>query len=173
LKGELLVKRGEARTGIPLLRECLKILHTERHEILNTVFNSALAVGLATAGRPDEALTTIDDTITQVERIGQSFDTPEILRIKGDLLASMPRPEVSEAQDYLARSLECARHQGALAWELRTATSLARLQARQGRRREGQAVLAPVHDRFTEGFETSDLKAAKRLLDELGGTGHG
>jgi predicted ATPase/DNA-binding winged helix-turn-helix (wHTH) protein len=173
LKGELLVKRGEARAGIALLRECLKVLHLERHEILSTVFNSALAEGLAIAGRPDEALATIDDAIAQVKRTGRSFNTPEILRIKGHLLASMPRPDRSAAEHYLERSLECARRQGALAWELRTAMSLAQVRSSQHRRREAQRALAAVYGRFTEGFETADLKAAKRLLDEPGAPADG
>jgi predicted ATPase/DNA-binding winged helix-turn-helix (wHTH) protein len=168
LKGELLVKRGDARAGIQLLRECLKTLHGDRHEILTTVFNCALSEGLAMTGWPGEALTTIDDAIAHIERTGQSFDMPEILRIKGHLLASMSRLDLSDAEDHLLRSLDCARRQSALAWELRTATTLAGLRSTQGRRREGLSVLAPVYDRFAEGFETADLKTAKRLLDELG-----
>jgi predicted ATPase len=60
-----------------------------------------------------------------------------------------------------------ARQQYALAWELRTATSLARLRLAQNRHDDAFAVLAPVYDRFTEGFESFDLKAARQLLDQL------
>jgi predicted ATPase len=59
--------------------------------------------------------------------------------------------------------------QGALSWELRAATSLARLWRDQGRPAEGMALLQPVYDRFTEGFDTADLQAAKALLDALAG----
>ena len=69
------------------------------------------------------------------------------------------------AEDHFRQALDWARRQGALSWELRAATSLARLWYDQGRPTEAMALLQPVYDRFTEGFETADLKAAKALLD--------
>ena len=60
-----------------------------------------------------------------------------------------------------------AREQGTRGYELRAATSLARLWREQGRREEARELLAPLYDWFTEGFDTADLKAAKALLDEL------
>jgi predicted ATPase len=87
------------------------------------------------------------------------------MRIKGELLAS--GPHWSEAECWLSRSLDLAREQSTPAWELRTATSLAHLWGCQGRSDEAVRVLRPVYDRFTEGFDTLDLRAAKRLLDEL------
>jgi len=60
-----------------------------------------------------------------------------------------------------------ARRQGALAWELRTAVSLARLKVRQGRQDIARQILAPVYDRFTEGFETADLRSARTMLEAL------
>jgi len=65
------------------------------------------------------------------------------------------------------RSIQLARRQSALAWELRTTTSLALLRRKQDRRDEAHGALAAVYDRFTEGFGTRDLRAARRLLDEL------
>jgi predicted ATPase len=73
------------------------------------------------------------------------------------------RPRITSGK----RSLDWARLQGALSWELRAATSLARLLCDQGRSADAVALLQPVHDRFTEGFDTSDLKTAKALLDAL------
>jgi predicted ATPase len=58
-----------------------------------------------------------------------------------------------------------AHSQEGLSWELRAALSLARLRVTQGRRGEATQILAPVYDRFTEGFDTADLLAAKQLLD--------
>ena len=66
------------------------------------------------------------------------------------------------------RSLDWARRQGALSWELRAATSLARLWHEQGRTADARALLMPVYDRFTEGFDTADLKAARALSGDLG-----
>ena len=71
------------------------------------------------------------------------------------------------AEDHFRQALDWARRQGALSWELRAATSLARLLCDQSRSAEALELLQPVYDRFTEGFETADLKAAKALLDAL------
>ncbi len=161
LKGELSLRRGDLNAGILLLRTCLDTLPAD------TVFTGDLAEGLAMAGQIDEAIAVINEAIGHSERNGGSFHTPEILRIKGELLASAPGATLSEAEDWLSRSLQLARRQSALAWELRTAMSLALLRRKQGRHDEGHGALAAVYDRFTEGFETSDLRAARRLLDEL------
>ena len=75
------------------------------------------------------------------------------------------------ASQWFSRALDCARGQGCLALELRAATSLARLLHSKGRSAEAAACLQPIYDRFTEGFDTADLIAAKRLLDVLGDTG--
>ena len=75
--------------------------------------------------------------------------------------------KVEEAEAYFQQALEIARQQEAKSWELRAATSLARLWQSQGKKSEARALIAPVYDWFTEGFETKDLQEAKTLLDEL------
>jgi predicted ATPase len=75
------------------------------------------------------------------------------------------------SEDLFRQALDSAHQNGALSWELRAATSLARLLHRQGRAADAIACLQPVYDRFTEGFRTADLIAAKQLLDELSGAG--
>lgn len=167
VKGELSVKRGEAEAGIHLLRAALETLHAHRYELLTTAFNITVVEGLALTGRYDQALETIDQTTALVVSNGDLFTMPELLRIKGDLLASAPRPRLIQAEDYFVRSLELAGQQSALAWELRAATNLALCWSEQGHFDKARDVLARVYSRFTEGFESSDLKAAKRLLDEL------
>jgi predicted ATPase len=67
----------------------------------------------------------------------------------------------------LLQSLDWARRQRALSWELRAASSLARLRLRQGKVGDGRACLEPVYARFTEGFDTADLAAARQLLNGL------
>ena len=94
--------------------------------------------------------------------------TPELLRLKGELLLLQSTPAAAEtAEDLFRQALDEARRQEALSWELRAATSLARLLRNQGRPADAIACLQPVYDRFTEGFGTADLIAAKQLLDEL------
>ena len=92
----------------------------------------------------------------------------DLLRVKGELLLLEGAPEAAAAaEDHYQQGLDWARRQGTLSWELRCATSLARLWRDQARSEEARALLAPVYDRFTEGFETADLKAAKALIDGL------
>ena len=74
---------------------------------------------------------------------------------------------LDEGQSALETALRIARRQQAKSYELRAATSLARLWGEQGRRTEARDLLAPVYGWFTEGFDTADLKEAKALLDEL------
>jgi predicted ATPase/DNA-binding winged helix-turn-helix (wHTH) protein len=167
VKGELSVKRGEAEAGIHLLQVALDTLHAHRYELLTTAFNMTAVEGLALTGRFDQALEAIDQTIALVESNGDLFYMPELLRIKGDILASAPRPRLPQAEDCFVRSLELAGQQSALAWELRTATNLAVCWSEQGHFDKARNMLARIYGRFTEGFESSDLKAAKRLLDEL------
>jgi predicted ATPase len=71
------------------------------------------------------------------------------------------------AEDHFRQALDWARRQGALSWELRAATSLARLPRDHSRAADALALLQPIYDRFTEGFDTADLKTAKALLDTL------
>ena len=167
LQGELAVRRGEAKAGVQLLRGCLEELDVDRYESRRTVFLSVLAEGLAMAGHLDEAVSAIDEAALHVERNGDSFYMPEILRIRGDILASARPADEAEIEGCFSRSLAWASRQSAMSWELRTAMSLARLWHRQGRLDEARKLLSSVYDRFTEGFETTDLKAATRLLDEL------
>jgi predicted ATPase len=97
----------------------------------------------------------------------------EILRICGELVLQRDATAAAlMADDYFRQALDWARRQRVLSWELRAAASLARLLHKQGCSADATACLQPVYDRFTEGFGTADLIAAKRLLDELGFAGH-
>jgi predicted ATPase/DNA-binding winged helix-turn-helix (wHTH) protein len=163
LKGQVSLEQGETEAGLGLLTASLDALEAGQHQVFTAVFTSDLALGLARAGRPNEADAAIDKAMARTTR--PHFYLPEVMRIKGELLVS--RPHSSEAEDWFLRSLDLAREQSALAWELRTATSLAHLLARQRCHIEAKRVLRPVYDRFTEGFDAPDLRAAKRLLHAL------
>jgi predicted ATPase len=92
----------------------------------------------------------------------------ELLRIKGDLLVRQgAEGAATAAETHFQEALNWARTQGALSWELRAAISLGRLLRELGRPDDAVAILQPVYDRFTEGFDTADLKSARALLDEL------
>ena len=91
---------------------------------------------------------------------------PELLRVKGGVLLAMSAPD--EAKICFTRSLELSRHQGALAWELRTGVDLATLLVSRGQAESARMLLRPVLDKFAEGLDTPDLKAAERLLAACG-----
>ena len=86
--------------------------------------------------------------------------------------ASPVNANVQEAEAILQQALSIARSQGALAWELRSATLLARLWQQQSRHREAVDLLTPIYQRFTEGYATPDLRNVRELLDELRDTVH-
>jgi predicted ATPase/DNA-binding winged helix-turn-helix (wHTH) protein len=167
LKGELLVKGGHAAAGVQLLFDALKVLNEEQHNIQVTALRTALAEGLAFLGQFNAALIAIDKAIDQAEFSGSSFDMPEILRKKGDLLGARQEPDTQGAEVFLRHSLERAKNQGNLSWELRTARSLAKLMVRQDRFDSALNLLSNVYARFTEGFDTFDLQEAKKDLEYM------
>jgi predicted ATPase len=115
-------------------------------------------------GYADEGLQTLR-SIPEEHRM--TFSAPEILRIEGELLLKQKQPLPAEAEHRFGEAIGLARARGEKSLELRAATSLARLLDRQRRREEAHAALAPVYGWFTEGFDTTDLKSAKSLLDTL------
>jgi hypothetical protein len=129
-------------------------------------FMGELVEAFVRAGRMAEGLAVIE---TGFGRSEAGWIAPELLRLRGEVLLSQGAPAAAEAAERLFRqALDEARQQGALSWELRAATSLACLLSNQGRHAEAVVCLQPVYGRFTEGFGTADLIAAKQLLDELG-----
>jgi len=125
-----------------------------------------LVEALTKTGRSAEGLAALDAGTAQSPELGGA--TPELLRLRGELLLLQSAPAAAKpSEDLFRQALDFAHQQGALSWELRAATSLARLLSNQGRQAEAIACLRPVYHRFTEGFGTADLIAAKRLLDEL------
>jgi predicted ATPase/DNA-binding winged helix-turn-helix (wHTH) protein len=168
LEGALFIKRGDVETGLPLLRAGLDELREGKFALPSTIFLSALAEGLAGVGHVTEGIAAIDEALVRSERDEERWYVPELLRVKGELVLREDAPDATPvAEDHFRHAVDWARRQGALSWELRAATSLARLWRDQNRTKAAREILAPVYDRFTEGFETTDLKAAEWLLDGL------
>lgn len=164
-KGELMLRRGDITGGIEHLRRSQATLYATRHRIMTTVFATALAEGLAARNEADEALRTIDEAIGQIGDHGESFDMPEMLRVKADILAQSAR--ATEAEALLLQSLAQSRRQCARGWELRGATSLARLWQRSGRRGDAQALLTPIVAQYQEGLSSRDMVTAREFLGAL------
>jgi class 3 adenylate cyclase/predicted ATPase len=115
----------------------------------------------------DEAIAFVAEALDLVDRTGERWYEAELHRLSGELLWLRDPSSVSAAERSFRTAIEIARKQEAKSLELRATTSLARLLAKQGNRREARAMLAPLYGWFTEGFDTLDLKDAKALLDEL------
>ena len=162
-RAQTMIARGELKEGIELLQAALPRLHADRYELYASAFISELSQGLAELGQPAEGLRILHEAIARIEPAGEAFDGPELLRLRGELEARGGDLKAAEAS--FAASIALAEKQGALSWRLRTETSLARLRRKQ-RRAKPLDGLAETYARFTEGFETADLKAARELLDE-------
>jgi predicted ATPase/DNA-binding winged helix-turn-helix (wHTH) protein len=164
-KAQLAIRQG--RNAIADLRASLAQIHAVRYELITTEFNICLTQGLIANGQREEAMAQLTDTILQVTSKGDTCYMPELLRMKGGLLRAMAPSRPEEAEASLMQSLELSRTQGALGWELRAATDLAALLVEKGLRQPAKEILEPTHSRFTEGFDTADLRAAERLLEQL------
>jgi len=125
------------------------------------------AQSAALSGRRDIALNLIEEALEQIERPGweEKCIYAEALRVKGWILQLGGDLERAEAQ--FRASLKVSREQQAKSWELRAATSYAKLLKDQDRRKEALKLLEPIYLWFTEGFDTKDLEAAKSMLEEL------
>jgi predicted ATPase/DNA-binding winged helix-turn-helix (wHTH) protein len=165
LSGELLVKTGQPEEGCSRLRMADSTLKAAGNRANDTVFARALAEGLAAMGSLDEALVTVEAGIELSSQRGGTWDLPELLRVKGVLLASRSSTDPRAVDDVLSSAIDLARRQGALGWELRAATTLARERLRRGGKANALGELAAVYARFTEGMDTPDVQAAGRLLD--------
>ena len=167
-QGVLLIRRGDVAEGVHALRAALDEFSAAMSHTRYDAFIAELGEGLGRLGDVPGGLAAIDPALDRIEQTGGRWYIAELLRIRGELvLLQGGTSAVGKAEDHFRQALDWARRQGALSWELRAATSLARLLRDQGRSADGLALLQPVYDRFTEGFGTADLKAANALLDAL------
>ena len=107
------------------------------------------------------------EALEYAAQTGIVYYEAELHRLDGELRLRLDTADEQRAEASFRRALEIARQQQAKSWELRGATSLARLWGEQGRRAEARDLLAPVYGWFTEGFDTADLREAAALLSEL------
>jgi len=128
-----------------------------------------LAEALGLAGDIEAGLEVLAEALASAEASGARGNDAELHRLRGNLLGRLPSPDCAEVEVCFRKALVVAREQGTRGFELRAAVSLARLLADQGRRDEARELLAPIYGRFSEGFDTPDLREAKALLDGLGG----
>jgi predicted ATPase len=118
-------------------------------------------------GHIDEALRSLDDAEAMLKQQEDRWFEAEIYRLRGELLLRQSITPDAEAETWLRRALAVARRQQAKSLELRAATSLANLWNAQGEHSKARDLLSPIYGWFTEGFDTVDLKQARRLLERL------
>jgi len=162
LLGAVMTAQGAYEEAVTCLRDGLAQPRAIR---LHHYGLAKLAEALSRMGEHQQALATVGKGLEDQERTGQRRWEAELYRLKGVALLGLNR--IDDAQAAFEEALRVARRQQAKSYELRAATSLARMWGEQGRRAEARELLAPVYGWFTEGFDTADLKDAKALLAEL------
>jgi class 3 adenylate cyclase/predicted ATPase len=165
IRGWCLGAAGEAAEGITLLLEGLADSRTIGCNVVLPFYLTTLGEIYGIAGRPDEGLETLGEAVELFERTGERWAEAETYRLRGTLLLTKGDPAAAEAS--FQQALSVARLQKAKFWELRAALDVARLWRDQDKRREARDLLAPIYGWFTEGLETTVLKDAKALLDQL------
>ncbi len=165
-EGLLLVREGDFEVGMTRIRDAGHHMRQVGFMQYYTPWLSLSAEALAASGQFAPALAAIDEAIARSEKTEERWCLAELLRIKGELL-SRNIDEVATAENCFRDALTLAREQDALSLELRVATSLCRMMMARGSGDAAKEFLAPVYNRFTEGFATADLRAARALLDSL------
>jgi class 3 adenylate cyclase/predicted ATPase len=167
VRGRLFALTGEASDAVRAITSGSASLRSTGATLYEPWNLWHLAMAYAELGQPDDARHCIEDAIDKVERSKEKWCEAEAHRIAGEIALKSPTPDTEKAEKYFERALSVARAQQAKSWELRAATSMARLWRDQGKREQARELLAPVYGWFTEGFDTRDLKEARALLDEL------
>ena len=166
-RGWLLVQEGKTDEAITQLRSAFASYRATGSELMVPHYNTTLAQALAQKGRIDEALEVLDGAVDQVERWGERHYEVETHRVKGDVLLACNKPDLDGVEQAYLKAVEVARRQDAKLFELRAATSLARLWHRRGKSDESRQLLNSIYGWFTEGFNSVDLKDARAALAEL------
>ena len=163
----VIASRGDTGAGLAALRGGLEQAGEARFLPRFLLLLGELAVCLGKTGEIALGLETVDGAIARCEARDERWYLAELLRIKGELALSAGADPSAAAERLFLQALDCAERQQALFWELRAATSLARLWRDQHQVEEARALLVSVYGRFTEGFETADVRGARELLAEL------
>jgi predicted ATPase len=163
--GRVLMEEGNWAQGDPLMREGLGQARSAGGELIYHYLLALYGEGCLLHRKIDEGFRTIDQIADGIRRTDMRMLESEVERLRGELLLVADK-DASEAEELFRRALGIAAAQGAKSWELRAATSLARLMLNQDRHEEARAIIEPVYSFFTEGFTTGDLREAKAILEQ-------
>jgi predicted ATPase len=166
-RGWALAMQGESELGQTLLRQGLAAVLTTGQERQRPFCLVLLAEAAGHAGQVAEGLRLLAEAQMALQASGRGDLLAEVYRLQGALLLRQAAPETAQAETCFQQALTLARRQQAKSWELRAATSLARLWLQRSKWEEARALLTPIYDWFTEGFDTADLQEARALLEAL------
>jgi predicted ATPase len=169
LRGWALVQQGQTQEGIEQINQGMMDYSATGAEMLRPYFLVLLAEAYGIIGQSETSLAVLAEALTLADTTGERWYEPELYRLKGELLLQQHADNQAEAEDCFHKAISIARSQQAKSFELRTATSLARLWQQQGKRQAARDLLAPVYSWFTEGFDTADLQDTRALLQALEG----
>jgi predicted ATPase len=166
-QGYVMALTGRASDAVQTITSAITAWRSTGSTLWMPLSLSYLGIAYAELHQFDDAWRCNAEAMAAIETSKESWCEAEVNRIAGEIALKPQEPDAGKAQAYFERVLAIARSQQAKSWELRAAMSMARLWRDQGKRDEARELLAPVYGWFTEGFETLDLKEAKKLLDEL------
>jgi class 3 adenylate cyclase/tetratricopeptide (TPR) repeat protein len=164
--GRLMVVEGSVEPGLQTIAEGRSAMEVLGEVATSQLFSHCIATAYLAAGSTDEGLAFLEGAIANTSAGGVRMYEADLHHLKGELLLSAGAPE-SQVEESFRNAIAVAQRQEAKGWELRATASLARLLASQGRRDDARTMLGDVYNWFTEGFDTTDLKDAKTLLDRL------
>jgi predicted ATPase len=165
--GWVLVLLGEWPEGLEKLRHAIEENTRQQRKLYMSAYLGRLATGYYTADNLSAASDAIALAFRLANETGERTWDAELRRIEGEIALKLGN--IDEAEKAFRAAIGVAQTQEAKSWELRAATSLARLLIQQDRGEEGRALLTPIYDWFTEGFDTADLTDAKALLNDSPG----
>jgi class 3 adenylate cyclase/tetratricopeptide (TPR) repeat protein/ABC-type transport system involved in cytochrome c biogenesis ATPase subunit len=165
IQGALLAQSGDSQHGIELMHSAIAAIECTNSVNRRTLYLGHSAAAHASLGQPEVGLDLLDEAIQTADKIDERFFEAELYRLRGKILLTLGRR--SEAEAGLRRALTIAQQQQARWWELRAAITLAKHWHDEGKYLEAYSLLQPVYGWFVEGFDTTSLRDAKALLDEL------
>jgi predicted ATPase len=165
IQGALLAQSGDPQHGIELMQSAIAAIERTNNVNRRTLYLGHSAAAHASLGQPEVSLDLLNEAIQTAEMADERFFEAELHRLRGKTLLTLGRNGEAEAE--LQRALTIAQQQQARWWELRAATSLALYWHDGGKYLEAYSLLQPVYSWFVEGFDTTYLRDAKVLLDEL------
>jgi predicted ATPase len=158
------IKQNDYAQGAPTVVEGLRLLTDAHMQSFNPIILAHLAEAAAGMGRLSEAQALVERMVRE-DRTREHWCTPELLRVRATI--AIAAGDEAKGEGYLSDALAMATKHGALAWRLKIASSLAKLRLSRGHPIEARQILEPVYKAITEGFDTVDVRSAKRLLDDL------